>query len=71
MAVQLNNKIRNYLRTNIVSNPHGALHDLWRQFLDQELVTAGALPERQKEWLGGEGYTGPFSERWRDWTATL
>ncbi len=71
MAVQLNNKIRNYLRANIVSNPHGALHDLWRQFLDEKLISAGSLPERQKEWLGTQGYTGPFGKRWSMWIRDL
>jgi hypothetical protein len=67
-----NEEERKYLRDRITpGTPHGSLADLWKQLLDQELVSAGSLQERQDEYLAGEGYTGVFSEKWIDFKADL
>jgi hypothetical protein len=71
MAEPRNEKERAYLVALIVDDPHGGLADLWKQLLDQELYPAGSLQDRQNEYLEDEGYTGPFAEKWRDFSADL
>ena len=64
---QVNQAINDWLDSQLLTPYNGPLPEKWKRFfieLEYEFTT---LPEVQYKYFGDEGYTGPLSQRFKQW----